>query len=44
MSARGFNAVGGWSVYRTEMAHMVGTVWQKYTTPVASTAPSRAMV
>ena len=38
MSAQGFNAVGVWSIYRTEMARMVRTVWQSIATPVITTA------
>ena len=38
MSAQGFNAIGVWSIYRTEMARMVRTVWQSIATPVITTA------
>jgi ABC-2 type transport system permease protein len=38
MNARGFNAIGVWSIYRTEMARMVRTVWQSIATPVITTA------
>jgi ABC-2 type transport system permease protein len=38
MSARGFNAIGVWSLYRTEMARWVRTVWQSIATPIITTA------
>ena len=38
MSARGFNAIGVWAIYRTEMARMVRTIWQSIATPVITTA------
>jgi ABC-2 type transport system permease protein len=38
MNPSRFNAAGVWSIYRTEMARMVRTVWQSVATPVITTA------